>query len=91
MPVGYRGVVVRRKRLEGNGVGVGDRRRGVECENDAGVEGGDEGNEEMGVLEEVAAFEEVVVWDHEKVVEDDDGVVKGMEEWIRFAEAVSFS
>jgi hypothetical protein len=49
----------------------------------------DEEEEKVGVLEEVAAFEEIVVWDHEKVVGDDHAFVKGMAEWIHFASAVS--
>ena len=72
------------------GVGqVRDRWRKGECVNDAGGEGQEEEDEEIPVLEELAAFEEVVVWDHEQVVEDDDGIVKAMGEWIRFAQAVS--
>lgn len=55
---------------------------------DVDVEGGNE--EQVRVLEEVASFEEVVVWGHERVVDRDDGFVRGIEEWIPFAEAVSF-
>lgn len=53
------------------------------------VEEEDEREEEVKVLEEVAGFEEVVVWAHDGVVDGDDVFVKGMEEWIMFAEAVS--
>lgn len=88
MPDGYRGVVVRRKGSEGEKPKAKDRWRG-EYGNDVEGEEQEEGEEDVAVLEELATFEEVVVWDHEKVVEDDDGIVKGLEEWIRFAEAVS--
>lgn len=90
VPDGYRGLVVKRKRVEEREREGEDRWRRGECDNDAGDDGQEEEEEEeVAVLEELATFEEVVVWDHEKVVEADDGVVKGMEEWIRFAEAVS--
>lgn len=38
---------------------------------------------------EKARFEEVVVWGHEALPDDDDPYVKGIEEWVAFAEAVS--
>ncbi len=79
MPAGYRGVVVRKKVDEEEGNEGGRRTGDVR----------DEEEEKVGVLEEVAAFEEIVVWDHEKVVGDDDVFVKGMAEWIHFAGAVS--
>lgn len=49
-----------------------------------------EGTQTVGTLEEVAEFEEVIVWDHEAIRSGEDAFVKGMEEWIRFAEVVSF-
>ena len=49
-----------------------------------------EGVQTVSTLEEVAEFEEVIVWDHEAVRSGEDVFVKGMEEWIRFAEVVSF-
>ena len=47
-----------------------------------------EEEEECRVLKEVGSFDRVMIWDHEKVVEGDDPFVKGLSEWIRFAEAV---
>lgn len=35
-----------------------------------------------------ATFEEIIVWDHEAVPESSDVYVKGIEEWVGFAEAV---
>lgn len=49
-----------------------------------------EGTQTVGTLEEVAEFEEMIVWDHEAIRSGEDAFVKGMEEWIRFAEVVSF-
>lgn len=49
---------------------------------------GDEDAEPVKVLEETASFDEVVVWGHEAVPESDDPYVRGVEEWIAFAEAV---
>jgi ribonuclease H2 subunit C len=40
------------------------------------------------VMEQRAGFEEVIVWDHEAVPDGADVYVKGIEEWIGFAEAV---
>ena len=40
------------------------------------------------VVEEVGTFDEMSVWGHEQVSEDDDAFVRGVEEWIGFAEAM---
>ncbi len=48
-----------------------------------------EGLEEVQALGEVASFDSIVLWGHESLVEGDDPFVKGVEEWIGFAEAVS--
>ena len=42
----------------------------------------------MNILEEVAEFGEVIVWGHETLPEDDDTFVRGIEEWISFAEDI---
>lgn len=58
----------------------------------AGEEEDDEDGEqpvEVKVMEEKGTFQEIVVWGHEAVPEEGDVYVKGMEEWIAFAEAVS--
>ena len=44
---------------------------------------------EVKVMEQIAEFDEVVVWGHEMLPEDDDIYVRGAREWIGFAEAVS--
>ena len=43
------------------------------------------------IMEQQATFADVMVWDHEAVPGGDDVYVKGMEEWIGFAEAVCSS
>ena len=40
------------------------------------------------IMDQHATFSDVIVWDHEAVPASDDVYVKGMEEWIHFAEAV---
>jgi ribonuclease H2 subunit C len=52
----------------------------------------DEVVEETFVTEEVATFDSIMVWNHETVPEaSEDPYVKGMEEWMGMAEAVSCS
>ena len=41
------------------------------------------------VIEEQSTFEEIVVWGHEVVMDEGDPYVRGVEEWIGFAESVS--
>ena len=42
-------------------------------------------------MEVIANFDEVVVWGHDEVVGEDNEYVRGVEEWIAFAEAVGRS
>ncbi|KAI9724056.1 MAG: hypothetical protein M1812_000774 [Candelaria pacifica] len=53
-------------------------------------EDGDEAESEAAkILEENAAFDEIVVWGHEAVPEtESDPYIKGMDEWISFAETM---
>ncbi|KAJ6141627.1 ribonuclease H2 subunit C [Penicillium chermesinum] len=48
-----------------------------------------EPEEPVKVLETQGTFENMVVWGHEIIPASDDTFVKGVEEWIRFAETVS--
>lgn len=58
-------------------------------QNDGVLEGEDE-EEKVVVVEELADFEEIVVWGHEARPDDlADPYVRGVEEWISFAEQVS--
>ncbi|KAF2083272.1 ribonuclease-like protein H2 subunit C [Saccharata proteae CBS 121410] len=59
----------------------------------ADVDGDDDMNEERPietkVAEEVASFDEMVLWNHETLPDGvDDAYVKGVKEWIAFAEAI---
>lgn len=49
-----------------------------------------EPEEPVKVLEKQATFQDVMVWGHEFMPAADDPFVRGVEEWVRFAEAVSF-
>ena len=54
------------------------------------LENGNEGHEEeITIQQDVASFDEIILWDHEHLVEGDDAFVKGLGEWIGFAGAVS--
>lgn len=44
--------------------------------------------EPVKMLDVAATFDEFVVWGHEVLPASDDTFVKGVEEWIAFAEAV---
>ena len=48
----------------------------------------DQREERVTTLEEEASFKEVVVWGHESMPTDDDMFVRGIEEWISWAEAM---
>ena len=48
----------------------------------------DEDEEVVKVLEEKGSFDEAVLWGHESTPEEGDPYVKGIEEWIAFAEMV---
>ena len=49
----------------------------------------EEPKEKIGTLSEVGSFDKIVVWGHESIAEGDSPFIKGMDEWIKFAEAVS--
>ena len=48
----------------------------------------EEEEEEVRVMEEMGTFEEVVVWGHGGVVGEGDEFVRGVGEWVGFAEGV---
>ncbi|OAP65779.1 hypothetical protein AYL99_01751 [Fonsecaea erecta] len=48
----------------------------------------DEPPEPVKTLEELSTFEEVIVWGHDAVPTTENAFVKGIEEWIAFAEAI---
>lgn len=91
VPEGYQGVVLKKtdKALPQNGAAVADRLRRMEEEDDDDEEMEMEQPIDVKMMDQKAKFEEIVVWGHEMVPQDDDVYVKGVEEWISFAEAVS--
>ena len=83
LPEGYEGVVVKDK---GVALPSGKQRS---CEIvDLDDENEIEEEVEVRMFEEVGSFDNVMLWDHEKVAEGDDAFVKGLSEWIGFAEGV---
>ena len=49
----------------------------------------EEEHEESTVLNEVGSFDILLIWNHESMVDGDDAFVRGLSEWIGFAEAFS--
>jgi ribonuclease H2 subunit C len=54
-------------------------------------DGEPEPEEPVKVLEAQGTFDELMVWGHEILPAADDTFVKGVEEWVRFAEMVGAS
>lgn len=48
----------------------------------------DEPPEPVRILQEVSTFDEVVVWGHDAVPDADNAFVRGVQDWIGFAEAL---
>lgn len=82
VPQGYKGIIVKEAGKEKTAF------EKIEKESLEG-EGGEEEQEEVTVLNEIGSFERVVIWNHESMVDGDDAFVKGLGEWISFADAVS--
>jgi ribonuclease H2 subunit C len=57
-------------------------------ESDSDGLGEEEAAEPVKVLDALATFDEITVWGHDQVPATDDPFVKGIEEWISFAEAI---
>ena len=85
VPQGYRGVIVKEAGNEMTGFQTLEQGG---LENDEG-EQREEEQEEITMLNEISAFDKLLIWSHESIVEGNDAFVKGLSEWIGFAEAVS--
>lgn len=91
IPEGYRGVVIVDTKVKnvvqagGHGKGLDGHEKNVNVDMDMN---GEDGTEEEGILEEVAQFDEFVVWGHE-CIGGEEGVgeeyVKGVQEWVGWA------
>ncbi len=93
----------RGRKLKGREVKIPERYRGVVVKGEALSQqeakqrgrtadvGGEVGTfeQEMKFLEEVGEYDQLVVWGHETIAEDDDVFVKGVDEWTSFARSVS--
>lgn len=83
IPVGYKGIVISStdQKLPKTPQILGDKEELDE----------DEQLEDVGILEGQAEFDEVMVWDHEALPDaSTDTYVRGVEEWIAFAEQVGY-
>ncbi len=87
VPKAYNGVVVREGAKEDVASLGGDAERLRRRDSEMDEENEDE-DEVVKVMEEVGEFDSFVVWGHENVVDGEDTFVRGVEEWIGFAEAV---
>ena len=80
LPEGYTGVIAQRTERQL----PQQQQRQEDDENEELVQ-------EVKVLETTGKFDEINVWAHEAVPEGEDVYVKGIEEWIGFAESVSLT
>ncbi|KKA25246.1 Ribonuclease H2 subunit C, partial [Rasamsonia emersonii CBS 393.64] len=89
LPEGYEGVVAvpTDRILPASNPGV--KTDYSQNEQDGAIDGDSE--EPVKVLEKQATFNEFVVWGHEVLPAADDPFVKGVEEWLKFAEAMHSS
>lgn len=93
LPRGYTGLVLQKTDMllpANRKVPTAEELRAME-EDEEDLNGGmgQEAEVEVKTLEPRARFEEFVVWGHESAPEEDDVYVRGVEEWVAFAEAVS--
>ena len=82
IPEGYSGVVVKAEAKPQLGEQQTER-----MVTDAGGTTGT-AESELKLLEEVGQFDEIMIWGHETIAEGDNVFVKGLSEWIGFAESV---
>ena len=83
IPVGFRGLVV----VEGKKTYTCNRVIERQAASDEKSEM--DGIDTNGALDEVAAFDEVIVWGHDTVAGTDNSFVRCIDEWVTFAEHVS--
>ena len=84
VPEGYRGVIVKEPEKEETAfhkIEDGDYEREKE-------RGQEDEQEDIAVLHEIGSFDNLLLWNHESMINEDDAFVKGLSEWIGFAETV---
>ena len=91
IPEGYQGVVLQKtdKPLPQQKPTAEQLRRMEEEDDDDDMAIETEQPAEVKTMEPMATLDEIVIWGHEMVPEDEDVYVKGVQEWMAFAEAVS--
>ncbi|CAK3874288.1 ribonuclease H1 small subunit [Lecanosticta acicola] len=82
LPKGYTGAILRK-------TGEVDKLQQNEQEEEEEEEEEAEETVEVKKLEQVGRFEEIVVWGHETAPGGEDVYIKGIREWIGFAEAMN--
>lgn len=80
VPDGYKGIVIKDAAKENDGAENARKQNRQDEEEDEDV---------AKELHGLGSFDEVVLWGHERMVDEDDSFSKGMGEWIEFAEVVS--
>lgn len=78
IPAGYKGVVL----------SASDNILPKKTPAKAEMEDEEEEEREVKVMEEQSTFDEIMVWGHETMMDESDPYVRGLEEWIGFAEQV---
>ena len=83
MPPGFKGVVL----VEGKKTGTHHKvvKKTAADDDNSEIDGVDADS----ALDNVATFDEVVIWGRETVAETDNLFIRGVDEWATFAEAVS--
>lgn len=90
VPDGYQGVVLEKsERSLPQKAPHAEQLRRMEEDEDEEMEA--EVPVDVKMMDQKARFDEIMVWGHEAVPEDDDVYVKGVQEWISLAEAVFLS
>ena len=95
LPKGYRGMVVEKDASNGEASArPGEKQHLRQKGDDRGEKNGDDDDDEapsvpVHKLQQTAVFDRMVIWNHETIPGDDDVYIRGLNEWIDFAETVS--
>ena len=78
MPEGYKGIIVKKS---------GEKQQQV-TEQQAEDEETEVDEDRVERISAIGSFDEIMVWGHDTRISEDDSFVKGIGEWISFAETV---
>ena len=85
LPTGYEGLVIKNAETDSEAVRKMEQQR----TQDGGCDEESEGNEEQErTLETIGQFDAIMLWGHEGTITENDAFVRGVQEWITFAETV---